>query len=200
MVLSESITQLLIKWSHGDESALDKLTPFVYDELRRLAQNYLKQERSDHTLEATGLVHEAFLKLLEMPQIDWQNRSHFIGLAANIMRRILVDHARIHNAEKRGGGNQKMPLSRAERLNFERDLNLVELDEALQKLSKDFPRKAQIVELRFFGGLSNEEIAEVLGDGGTKISLRTVERDWEFARAWLYQQLNRTEKHDERTT
>jgi RNA polymerase sigma-70 factor, ECF subfamily len=197
MVLSESITQLLIKWSHGDESALEKLTPFVYDELRRLAQNYINQERSGHTLQATALVHEAFVKLLEMPQIDWQNRSHFVGLAANIMRRILVDHARIHNTEKRGGGNQKLPISRAERISFKRDLSLIELDEALEKLSKDFPRKAQVVELRFFGGLSNEEIASVLTVGETKVSLRTVERDWEFAKAWLYQQLNRTGNNDE---
>ena len=193
MVLTESITQLLVQWSYGDETALEKLTPFVYDELRRLAGHYLQSERSNHTLQATALVHEAFLKLLEMPQIDWQNRSHFIGLAANIMRRVLVDHARIRDAAKRGSGEYKLPLSSAEQISSQPDLDLVALDESLTQLSEDFPRKARVVELRFFGGLSNEEIAGVLSAGGTKISLRTVERDWEFARAWLYQQLNANE-------
>jgi RNA polymerase sigma factor (TIGR02999 family) len=190
MVLNESITQLLVQWGNGDETALEKLTPFVYDELRRLAQHYLQRERVDHTLQATALVHEAFVKLLDMPQIDWQNRSHFVGLSANIMRRILVDHARARDAAKRGGGEYKFPISRAERVRLEPDLDLVALDESLQKLTEAFPRKALVVELRFFGGLSSEEIADVLSAGGTKTSLRTVERDWEFARAWLYQQLN----------
>jgi RNA polymerase sigma-70 factor, ECF subfamily len=190
MILNESITQLLVQWNEGDETALEKLTPFVYYELRRLAQHYLQRERSDHTLQATALVHEAFLKLLEMPQIDWQNRNHFIGLAANLMRRILVDHARLHNAEKRGSGEFKLPISRAERVASQPELDLVALDESLQKFAEDFPRKARVVELRFFGGLNNEEIANVLSAGGIKTSLRTVERDWEFARAWLYQQLS----------
>jgi RNA polymerase sigma factor (TIGR02999 family) len=193
MVLNETITQLLMQWGDGDETALEKLTPFVYDELRRLAQYYLQGERSDHTLQATALVHEAFVKLLEMPQIDWQNRYHFVGLAANIMRRILVDHARTRDAAKRGGGAHKLPISRAEYVGIETDLDLVALDESLSKLAEDFPRKAQVVELRFFGGLGNDEIADVLGASGTKTSLRTVERDWEFARAWLYQQLNKNQ-------
>jgi len=190
MVLNEGITQLLVQWGSGDESALEKLTPFVYDELRRLAQHYLQRERSDHTLQATALVHEAFVKLLEMPHIDWRSRSHFVGLAANLMRRILVDHARTHDAAKRGGGNHNLPISRAERVRFQPDLDLVALDESLCRLTENYPRKAQVVELRFFGGLSNEEIADVLSFEGKKTSLRTVERDWEFARAWLYQQLN----------
>ena len=190
MILNESITELLTEWSQGDESALEKLTPFVYEELRRLARHYLQMERADHTLQATALVHEAFLKLLDMPQINWENRSHFIGLAANIMRRILVDHARSHGAIKRGSGDYKLPLSRAGHVGFQRDMNLVALDEALEKLSAEFPRKGQVVELRFFGGLSHEEIAELLSRGETKVSLRTVERDWEFARAWLYQRLD----------
>jgi RNA polymerase sigma factor (TIGR02999 family) len=198
MVLNESITHLLVQWNEGDKTALEKLTPFVYDELRRLAQHYLQSERPDHTLQATALVHEAFLKLLEMPQIDWQNRSHFIGLAANMMRRVLVDHARRHRAEKRGGKDYKLPISRAEHVGFQANLDLVALDESLQKLTEDFPRKAHVVELRFFGGLNNEEIVGVLSAGGTKTSLRTVERDWEFARAWLFQQLSGTEKENGR--
>lgn len=200
MILNESVTRLLVEWSQGDESALEKLTPFVYDELRRLARHYLQMERADHTLQATALVHETFLKLLATPQINWESRNHFIGLAANIMRRILVDHARAHGAEKRGSGEYKLPLSRAEHVGFERDLNLVALDEALEKLSIEFPCKGQVVELRFFGGLSHEEIAGVLSTNETKVSLRTIERDWEFARAWLYQQLNGTEKKDERSS
>lgn len=189
MVLNESITQLLLRWGKGDEAALDKLTPFVYDELRRLAKHYLMRERSSHTLEATALVHEAYIRILNMSQIDCQNRSHFIGLIANIMRHILVDHARSRNAVKRGGGEYKMPISKAERAISQPDLDLVALDASLQMLAKDFPRKAKVVELRFFGGLNNEEIAEILSVNGTKTSLRTVQRDWEFARAWLYQEL-----------
>jgi len=196
MVLNESITELLIQWSHGDESALEKLTPLVYDELHRLAQHYLQRERENHTLQATALIHETFLRLLEVPQIEWQNRNHFIGLAANIMRRILVDHARARCASKRGSGEHNLPLSRAENIGSQPNWNLVALHEALEELTKDFPRKGKIVELRFFGGLSHEEIAEVISSEGTKISLRTVERDWEFARAWLYQRLGETKNNE----
>jgi len=191
MLSSESVTQLLHRWSEGDEQALERLTPLVYDELRRLASGYLRQQRPGHTLQATALVHEAYLQLLEMPHIEWKGRAHFIVVAAQMMRRILVDYARQQAAAKRGGGAFKVPLSRAERIPVEREVNLVALDEALAEFAKRFPRQTLVVELHFFGGLQVEEIPAVLGAAGTEVSQRTVERDLKFARAWLYQEVSR---------
>lgn len=190
MQLSADITRWLIEWNNGDEAAVERIVVFVYDELRRLAANYLRDERPDHTLEATALVHEAYLQLQDMHGIEWKNRAHFIGTAAQAMRRILVDHARKHNAVKRGGGNYKVPISRVERLVAEPEVNLVALDEALEKLTANYPRQAKIVELRFFGGLSPEETVKILKASGTDVSLRTVERDWRFAKAWLHGEIN----------
>jgi RNA polymerase sigma factor (TIGR02999 family) len=189
-VLQQEITKILNEWSAGgsDEAAMEKLTPLVYDELRRLAASYLKRERADHTLQATALVHEAYLELREMPRFEWHNRAHFVGVMANLMRRVLVDHAREHNAQKRSGGNLKVSISQAER-ESRTQVDLVELDEVLNKFSGEYPRQARIVELKFFGGLTIEEIADVCSAGAEKISTATVERDWRFARAWLHKEL-----------
>jgi RNA polymerase sigma factor (TIGR02999 family) len=176
-------------WSRGDEAALEKLTPYVYDELRRLADAYLRNERPDHTLQATALVHEAYLRLHTVRDIEWKGRGQFVALAAQTMRRILVDHARKHSAAKRGDGAFKLPLERIERASSPIENDLVALDEALDQLATDFPRQAQVVELLFFGGLTTAEVAEVLRARGLDISQRTVERDWRFARARLLQQL-----------
>lgn len=192
MLSSANITELLAQWSKGDESALEKLTPVVYDELRRLAAHYLRHERLDHTLQATALVHEAYIEMLDMKNIEWRNRSHFIGVAAQMMRRILVDHARKRDAAKRGHGLFKVSLSRAERAAEKMDVDLVALNEALDVLASSYPRQAQVVELKFFGGLSADEIAEVQKSGGTDTSTRTVERDWRFARAWLLNEIDRS--------
>jgi len=186
-----NITKLLEDWNRGDASALEELTPFVYDELRRLAAHYLRNEREDHTLQATALVHEAYLRLVELREISWQNRAHFIGVTANLMRKILVDHARRRNAEKRGSGDAKMNLSQAENFVTGENLDLVELDEILEKFSKEFPRQGKIVELKFFGGLTIDEIVNVLSANGEKIATTTVERDWRFARAWLHDELKK---------
>ena len=185
MLLTEGITELLVKWSEGDQAALEKLTPHVYEELRRLAQSYLRNERSEHTLQATALVHEAYLRLLQVQNVEWKNRGQFIGLAAQMMRHILVDHARKHAAQKRGGGEYRVTLSRAERISSERDVNLVDLNEALDRLAKIDPKRSRIVELRFFGGLSIEETADLL-----KVSTPTVERDWRVARAFLRREIS----------
>jgi len=188
---SQPVTDWLIEWSHGDESALEKLTPYVYEELRLLARNYLLSERPDHTLQATALVHEAYLRLQNVTGIDWQGRGQFVALAAQMMRRILVDYARQHAAEKRGGGDVKVSLSRARFLALKTDVNLVELDESLRQLAETYPRQAQVVELLFFGGLHAQEAADVLTASGNETSLRTVERDWRFARAWLHQEMTK---------
>lgn len=185
MVLTEGITELLIKWSEGDQAALEKLTPHVYDELRRLAQSYLRNERSDHTLQATALVHEAYVHLLDMQHVEWKNRGQFIGLAAQMMRHILIDHARKHAAQKRGGGEYRVSLSAAEGISLGRDVNLLTLDEALSRFAKIDPERSRVVELRFFGGLSIEETADLL-----KVSTPTIERDWRVARAFLRRELN----------
>ena len=192
LLTSVSITQLLADWSGGDESALEQLTPYVYAELRRLAAHYLRKERPDHTLQATALVHEAYLQILDMQHVEWRNRAHFIGIAAQMMRRILITHARKHDAAKRGAGAFKVSLSSAEREAAENDVNLVALDGALESLAKDYPRHAQVVELRFFGGLNSQETANVQKAGGVETSTRTVERDWRFARAWLLNEIDRT--------
>jgi RNA polymerase sigma factor (TIGR02999 family) len=176
-------------WSRGDESALEKLTPYVYNELRRLADAYLRNERSGHTLQATALVHEAYLRLHNVRDVEWKSRGQFVALAAQTMRRILVDHARKHSAAKRGDGAFKLPLERIERASSPVDTDLVVLDEALGKLAEEFPRQAQVVELLFFGGLTTAEVAEVLKARGIETSQRTVERDWRFARARLLQQI-----------
>jgi RNA polymerase sigma factor (TIGR02999 family) len=185
MQSGEGITQLLIDWSNGDQAALEQLMPLVYDELRRLASNYLRRERVSHTLQPTALVNEAYLKLVDQRNAKWQNRAHFFGISAQLMRRILVDHARQHSAAKRGGSKQqRLSITSAERVVKQPEVDLLALNEALDELTIMDPQQAQIVELKFFGGLSIEETAEVLGIGHA-----TVERDWKMARAWLRRQL-----------
>jgi len=177
------VSTLLRAWSDGDQSALDKLAPIVYDELRRLAGHYLSRERSGHSLQATALVNEAYLRLVDYKRMRWENRAHFFAVSAQLMRRILVDHARRHNL-KRGGGVQHIALEDTAVVGGGRAENLVVLDDAMQALARIDPRKAQVVELRFFGGLSVEETAEVL-----KVSPVTVMRDWNTARAWLLREM-----------
>ena len=189
MLASKSVTELLVQWSHGDETALERLTPLVYDELHRLAANYLRQQRPDHTLQATALVHEAYLQLLDLKEIEWNSRAHFIGLAAQMMRCVLVDHARNRIAQKRGGGALKVSLGRAQRAVTEREVDLIALDEALQRFVQRFPRQAKVIELHYFGGLRIEEIPELLNNEGTNLSERTVRRDLQFARAWLLKEI-----------
>lgn len=185
MTSPASITQLLIKWRHGDQAALDELLPQVYGELRRLANYYLRRERPDHTLQPTALVHEAYLRLVDATGIDWQNRAHFFGIAAVRMRHILVEHARSRQAAKRGGGEYRLSLGEADQLAEKRDVNLLALDDALQRLEGLDAQKARVVELRYFGGLTIEETAEVL-----QVSPATVKRDWSMARAWLRSELS----------
>jgi len=177
---AKGVTQLLEKWSNGDQSALDELMALVYDELHRLASSYLRRERPDHTLQPTALVNEAYLRLVDQRHARWQNRAQFFGIAAQLMRRILVDHARAHYAAKRGGPQYAVSLSQADRFAKQPDVELLALHDALNELVAIDPQQSRIVELRFFGGLSIEETAEVLG-----ISHATVERDWKMARAWL---------------
>jgi RNA polymerase sigma factor (TIGR02999 family) len=185
MQSGEGITQLLIDWSKGDQAALEKLMPLVYDELRRLASNYLRRERASHTLQPTALVNEAYLKLIDQRHAKWQNRAHFFGISAQLMRRILVDHARQRQAAKRGGSDlQRLSITSAETVIKRPEIDLLALNEALDELAEMDPQQGRIVELKFFGGLSIEETAEVLG-----ISHATVERDWKMARAWLRRQL-----------
>jgi len=179
------ITQLLKDWSTGDSNASEKLMPLVYEELRSLARNYLARERGDHTLQATALVHEAYLRLADQTQLTWKDRAHFYGIAARMMRQILVDHARVHNAAKRGGLQQKLTLEEARELPATGDVDLVELDGALETFAKDYPRKSEVVELKFFGGLDAKEISEVL-----RVSEKTVLRDWNFAKLWLCRALS----------
>jgi RNA polymerase sigma-70 factor, ECF subfamily len=180
------VTVLLSELQKGDPDAASRLIPLVYNELRRLAGHYMRQERPDHTLQATALVHEAYLKLINQRSVDWQGRAHFFGIAAQLMRRILIDHARGHLREKRGGPQQALPLDEALVLSPEQSSELINLDEALQRLAKLDARQSRIVELRFFGGLSTEETAEFLG-----ISSKTVKRDWSLAKAWLHGELKR---------
>jgi RNA polymerase sigma factor (TIGR02999 family) len=187
MKTSASITQLLIKWRNGDEAALNQLLPMVYSELRRLANYYLRRERPGHSLQPTDLVHEAYLRLVDEKEMDWQNRAHFFGIAAVRMRHILVEHARRRQAAKRGGrggGEHRLSLIEADQLAEKRDVNLLALDDALQGLEVLDPQKARIVELRYFGGLTIEETAEAL-----KISPATVKRAWSMARAWLLSEI-----------
>jgi RNA polymerase sigma factor (TIGR02999 family) len=184
------ITKLLADWSNGDKQALEKLTPLVYEELRRLAKRYLSQERPGHTLQSTALVHEAYLKLVGQHSVRWQNRAHFFGIAAQLIRRILVDYARNRFAEKRGAHAAKLSLDEALAVPEGRDLDLIALDEALEGLAKLDPRQSRLVELRFFAGLSVEETAEVLG-----MSPATVKRDWTSAKAWLFREISRQSTH-----
>ncbi len=178
------VTRLLVEWSEGNQASLDKLTPLVYDELRRLARSYMRRENPSHTLQATALVNEAYLRLIEQSEVQWQNRAHFFGIAAQMMRRILVDHARRSHYAKRGGGAMKVSLAEAASLAQEVTAEVLALDEALRGLSEIDPRRGRVVELRYFGGLNNEEIAQVL-----QISANTVMRDWNLAKAWLRQQM-----------
>lgn len=181
----DGITQLLVRWGSGDQTALDKLMPLVHSELRRLAGNYLRRERQEHTLQPTALVNEAYLRLVDQRSAKWQNRAHFYGIAAQLMRRILVDHARAKHAEKRGGSDQqRLSITSAQGLSTAPDLDVLALHEALEELATIDPQQERIVELKFFGGLSIEETAEVLGVGHA-----TVERDWKMARAWLRRKL-----------
>ena len=180
----EGITQFLLKWNEGDSSAREKLMPLVYDELRRLASAYLRRERPNHTLQPTALVNEAYLRLVDQHRVEWQNRAQFFGLAARLMRNILVDHARSHQALKRGGHHYSVSLSRADEVSKKPEIDLLALHEALERLAAHDEQKGRIVELRFFGGLTIEETSEVL-----EISHATVERDWKMAKAWLRREL-----------
>jgi RNA polymerase sigma factor (TIGR02999 family) len=179
----KSLTQLLVDSSQGNEEALTLLMPLVYDELHRLARSYMRRERPGHTLQTTGLVHEAYIRLLGQTS-DWTSRAHFLGIAAQMMRRILVDHAKSHHRAKRGGGAIRVTLEEPAIVSPEPDAELIALDEALSRLEKMDQQRARIVELRFFGGLSNEETSKVLD-----ISTATVQRQWAGARAWLYHEL-----------
>jgi len=178
------MTQLLVDWSNGDQRAMDKLAPQIYNELRRLAQSYMNRERSDHTLQATALVNEAYLRLVDQTRVQWRDSVHFTALAAQMMRRILVDHARSHAYAKRGGGAAKIPLDKAPEVAAENP-SVIEVDEALDALTAVDEQLAKIVELRFFGGMTNDETAEVLG-----VSVPTVVRRWRMAKAWLYRYMS----------
>ena len=180
------VTQLLAEWSHGDNAALTELTPLVYEELRRLAHHHMSGQRPDHTLQTTALVNEAYLRLADQTNPNWQSRAHFFAVAARAMRQILVSYARSNQAQKRGGGALKIELNESAILSPEQSKEIVDLHEALESLGTLDSRKGQVVELKYFGGLNYDEIAEVL-----KISPVTVRRDWEFAKLWLY-----TELHD----
>ena len=181
----QEVTQLLANWSHGDHAALEKLAPLVYEELRRLAHHYMEGQRPDHTLQTTALVNEAYLRLADQSRPNFTNRSHFFAVAAKAMRQILVNHAKAQQSQKRGAGASKVELDEAALISPEQTGAILDLNEALERLATLDSRKAQVVELRFFGGLNQDEIAEVL-----KVSPVTVRRDWVFARAWLYTELH----------
>jgi RNA polymerase sigma factor (TIGR02999 family) len=181
---SQEITQLLLAWRDGDQAALEKLTPLVYAELHRLARGYMFGERPGHTLQTTALINEAYLRLIDWKNVRWQGRAHFFGVAAQLMRRILVDFARARHYTKRGGAARQVSLDEAVTIHDDRSAEFIALDEALKSLAEIDPRKSQVVELRFFGGLDAKETAEVL-----KVSQRTVEREWNSARTWLYREL-----------
>jgi len=180
-VTSGAVTQWLLDWGNNDKQALDQMLPVVYGELHRLAAHYLSREGTGHTLQPTALVHEAYLRLVDQRRVDWRNRAQFLGVAASMMRRILVNHARDRSAQKRGGRREEVTLSLVESPSGRPDVELIALEDALQRLAELDPRKGRVVELKFFGGLTIEEIAELL-----EVSGATVEREWAFARAWLY--------------
>lgn len=185
---STPVTALLVRWRDGDKEALESLMPLVYDELRRLAHHYLQRERTDHTLQSTALVHEAYMRLAGKNAPQWQNRAHFFGIAAHVMRQILVEYARAHSAAKRGGvGACKLTLDDALEIEKKTDIDVIALDGALNRLSELDPQQSRIVELRFFTGLTIEDTSEVMG-----ISPATVKRDWTSARAWLHREIDRS--------
>jgi len=186
---SQPVSELLVRWKHGEQEALQALLPLVYDELRRLAHHHLQAERADHTLQSTALVHEAYLRLVDQEPLRLDNRAHFFAVASHLMRQILVDHARKHRAAKRGASNLTLTLDEAVALPKKRKLHLVALDDALNGLAVLDARQCHIVELRFFGGLTIDETSQVLG-----VSPATVKREWTTARAWLYRQMDGTEK------
>ena len=177
-------TQILKEWSEGDKDAPARLMPLIYEELRRRAAEYLRHERPDNTLQATALVHEAYLKLIDQNRVDWKSRAHFCGVAAQLMRRVLLEHARGHNAAKRGGKLEKLHLDETRELSDERAPDLIALDDALKSFTSTYPREGEVVELKFFGGLKANEIAEVLD-----VSQKTGLRDWNFAKLWLRREL-----------
>jgi RNA polymerase sigma-70 factor, ECF subfamily len=184
----KEVTQLLVDWSGGDQAAFDKLVPLVYEELHRLARRYMGREQAGHTLQTTALVNEAYLRLVDQKRMRWQNRAHFFAIAAQMMRRVLVDHARKRRYAKRGGDQLRVSLAEAEGLSQERAADVVALDEALESLAEIDPQQARVVELRFFGGLTIEETAEVLG-----LSRDMVNREWATAKAWLYREMSKTQ-------
>lgn len=186
----KEVTRLLVDWGNGDQAALDELIPLVHDELRRLARSYMRRESQSHTLQTSALVNEAYLRLVNQKSVQWQNRAHFFGVAAQLMRRILVDHARSRSRAKRGGGAQMVSLSEQAVISKE-VVEVIALDEALNNLAELDPRKSQIVEMKFFGGLTNEEVAEVL-----KVTSRTVEREWRKAKAWLHRAISTGETNE----
>ena len=177
-------TLLLLAWGEGQRQALDEMLPLVYEELHRLARRYMVQERAGHTLQPTALVHETYLRLIDQRRVDWRNRAQFLGLAATVMRRILVNHARDRAAGKRGGGRERVSLSLVDEASERAGIDLIDLDDALERLTERDARKARVVELKFYGGLTTREIGAVL-----EISDATVEREWTFARAWLFEAL-----------
>lgn len=185
--VTNEITHLLVNWGNGDQAALDDLLPLVTAELRRLARHYMARENPGHTLQTSALINEAYIRLVDQQNMPWQNRSHFFGVAAKVMRHILIDHARRHCYEKRGGGVRNVPLDEAMAVTDKRADDLVALDDALKTLAALDPRKSEIIQLRFFGGLSIEETAEAL-----KISPITVTREWRSAKAWLRREMNNT--------
>ena len=185
------VTQLLLAWGNGNEEALAKLAPLVETELHRLANLYFARERAGHTLQPTALVNEAYLQLIDWKNVEWKNRAHFIGVAAQMMRHVLINHALHRKRQKRGGDALRVSLVEAENLPEARGTDIIALDDALKALAVFDVRKSRIVELKFFGGLNEEEIAEVM-----KLSLRTVQRDWNLARAWLYNELSKDKKDD----
>jgi RNA polymerase sigma factor (TIGR02999 family) len=188
----QDVTQLLRAWSDGEQEALDRLIPLVYSELHRLAHRYMGRERSAHTLQSTALVHEAYERLINLKDVDWKNRAHFFAVSAQVMRRILVDYARSRRYSKRGGEWRQVPLNEAIAVFRDHRTDIVALDDALQALAGIDPRKNRIVEMRFFGGLSIKETAEVLN-----VSEETVQRDWRLAKVWLLRQLSREEQHED---
>ena len=188
---TSEVTELLLAWSEGDRSALEKLMPLVYNELHRLAHRYMGRERAGHTLQTTALVNEAFLRLIDLSNVRWQNRAHFFAVSAQMMRRILVDIARSRQYLKRGGGARQVTLDEAQVGAVDKSMNLVALDDALKALAAIDPRKSKVVEMRFFGGLSVEETAEVL-----QVSADTVTRDWKMAKVWLLRELSGQKKND----
>jgi RNA polymerase sigma factor (TIGR02999 family) len=187
---TSEVTRLLVDWSNGDHAALDELIPLVYDELRRLAGRYMRRESQGHTLQTSALVNEAYLRLIDQKYVKWQNRAHFYGVAAQLMRRILVDHARSRSRTKRGGGTQMVSLA-DQAVVSEETAEVIALDVALNSLAEMDPRKSQIVEMKFFGGLTTEEVAEVLN-----VTTRTVEREWRKAKAWLNRAISKGESNE----